>query len=84
MFPTRCLEEAGHTITSLKKLGLKKIGILSGDHEKSVNLVGKSVGIANLWSGLQPDDKLQVITTMQAQGAGVIFVGDGINDAPPL
>ncbi len=75
---------AGHTITSLKKLGLQKIGILSGDHDRSVNLVGKSVGIENLWSGLKPDDKLQVITEMQAQGAGVIFVGDGINDAPAL
>jgi len=75
---------AGQTIASLKKLGLKKIGILSGDHEQSVNLVGKKVGIKNLWSGLKPDDKLQVITKIQDQGAGVIFVGDGINDAPAL
>ena len=75
---------ANHTIASFKKLGLQKIGILSGDHERSVTLVGKSVGIENLWSGLKPDDKLQIITDMQDQGAGVIFVGDGINDAPAL
>ena len=75
---------AAHTVASLKKLGLQKIGILSGDHEKSVNLVEKSVGIENLWSGLKPDDKLEIISKMQDKGAGVIFVGDGINDAPAL
>lgn len=75
---------AAQAIAKLKKLGLENIGILSGDHEKSVNLVGNSVGIENLWSGLKPDDKLRVIRNMQVQGARVIFVGDGINDAPAL
>ena len=46
--------------------------------------MGKIVGIENLWSDLKPDDKLKVITKMQDQGARVIFVGDGINDAPTL
>lgn len=75
---------AGQTIASLKKLGLQKIGILSGDHEKSVNLVGNSVGIDSLWSGMKPDDKLHVIQKMQERGANVMFVGDGINDALAL
>lgn len=75
---------AGKTIEGLKKLGLKDIGILSGDHEKSVELVGRQVGITQLWSGLKPDDKLRIIKEMQQEKARVIFVGDGINDAPAL
>lgn len=75
---------AGKTVESLKKLGIKEIGILSGDHEKSVELVGQQAGITRLWSGLKPDDKLRVIQEMQQCKAKVIFVGDGINDAPAL
>ena len=77
-------EGADLAISSLKRLGLHKIGILSGDHEESVNLAGKSVGIENLWPNLQPEGKLRIITEMQDQGAKIIFVGDGINDAPAL
>ena len=80
----RVRKGAGETIDELKKLGLKNIGILSGDHQKSVNLVRNSVGIEQMWSGLQPDDKLNVIKKLQAQGRRVMFVGDGINDAPAI
>jgi len=77
-------EGAAATIGRLKKLGLRKVGILSGDHEQSVRLVGKSVGIDHLWSGLKPDDKLEAIRDMREKNARIIFVGDGINDAPAL
>lgn len=72
------------TVARLKKLGIKEIGILSGDHEKSVGMVGKKVGITQWWSGLKPGDKLSIIQEMQRKNAKVIFVGDGINDAPAL
>jgi Zn2+/Cd2+-exporting ATPase len=72
------------TVAALNKLGLKGIGILSGDHQRSVELVGRQVGITDLWSGLKPDDKLRIIKEMQEDGAKIIFVGDGINDAPAL
>ncbi|HBG17797.1 MAG TPA: heavy metal translocating P-type ATPase [Desulfobulbaceae bacterium] len=75
---------AGKTVADLQKLGLTEIGILSGDHEKSVDLVGRQVGISRLWSGLKPDDKLRVIREKQQGGAKIIYVGDGINDAPAL
>ena len=75
---------ASKTVAELHKLGLTEIGILSGDHEKSVDLVGRQVGISRLWSGLKPDDKLRVIREKQQGGARIIYVGDGINDAPAL
>ena len=74
----------GRTVTDLKGLGLKKIGILSGDHRRSVELVGRRTGIEHLWSGLKPDGKLRVIEELQRSQAKIIFVGDGINDAPAL
>ena len=75
---------AGATIEALKRLGLGEIGILSGDHLHSVQLVGRSVGIDRLWHGLKPEEKLGTISALQGQGRRVIFVGDGINDAPAL
>jgi Zn2+/Cd2+-exporting ATPase len=75
---------ADKIVGRLKKLGFQEIGILSGDHERSVELVGRQVGISRLWSGLKPDDKLRIIEEMQQRGRKIIFVGDGINDAPAL
>lgn len=75
---------AEQIVTRLKQLGLREIGILSGDHARSVDLVGAQVGVTRLWSGLKPEGKLEVIQELQAKRARVIFVGDGINDAPAL
>jgi Cd2+/Zn2+-exporting ATPase len=76
--------DADKTVGKLKALGVRDIGILSGDHEQSVARVGRSVGIDRLWSSLKPEDKLGIIQSMQQTGARVIYVGDGINDAPAL
>lgn len=77
-------ESAAGTIANLKALGINQVGILSGDHEKSVKRVADSVGIIQFWSGLKPQDKLDAIEDLQKQNNTVIFVGDGINDAPAL
>lgn len=72
------------TIDHLRALGISQIGILSGDHEKAARLVGDLTGVYNVWSGLKPADKLHVIQELQDKGHSVLFVGDGINDAPAL
>lgn len=77
-------DSAAGTITNLKALGINQIGILSGDHEKSIKRVADSVGITQFWSGLKPQDKLDAIEDLQKLNNTVIFVGDGINDAPAL
>ncbi|MFA6816724.1 MAG: cation-translocating P-type ATPase [Lentisphaeria bacterium] len=71
-------------IRSLKKLGFHKISILSGDHKGAVHRVGKEVGISSFYASLKPGDKLKLIREEQAKGGKVLFVGDGINDAPAL
>jgi Cd2+/Zn2+-exporting ATPase len=75
---------AGETVRQLHSLGLERIGILSGDHQKSASLVAEALGVTNAWAEMLPEDKLQVLRDFQKRGKVVLFVGDGINDAPAL
>ncbi|MBP9841908.1 MAG: cadmium-translocating P-type ATPase [Simkaniaceae bacterium] len=70
-----------NTIALLKKEF--KITMLTGDHQESALAVGEKLGITNIYSGLKPEDKLKIISTL-SQKEGLIMVGDGINDAPAL
>lgn len=71
-------------VLRLRSMGMKRIGLLSGDHERSAGLVARAVGLSDYWAEKSPDEKLCVIEELQARGRRVIFVGDGINDAPAL
>ncbi|MBI5569414.1 MAG: cation-translocating P-type ATPase [Desulfomonile tiedjei] len=75
---------ARETVRRLKSLGIQRVGILSGDHGRSVHLVAQEVGLTDAWSEQKPQDKLGTIRDFQASGKTVLFVGDGINDAPAL
>lgn len=75
---------APSTIQNFQQLGIEEMAILSGDHEKAVRRVADSVGITTVCSGLNPEDKVSVIRECQARQQPVMFVGDGINDAPAL
>ncbi|KJR99010.1 MAG: ATPase P [Desulfobulbaceae bacterium BRH_c16a] len=77
-------KSARRTVKTLSHLGITRMGILSGDHLRSVNRIAADIGLSETWAGLKPGDKLQVIEEFQRQGHRVIFVGDGINDAPAL
>jgi Cd2+/Zn2+-exporting ATPase len=75
---------ARQMVQDLRSLGIEKIGLLSGDHEKAAIPVADSVGLTDAWAGLKPEDKLRMIEDFQAKGEAVVYVGDGINDAPAL
>jgi len=75
---------AARAVEEFKKLGLNRLAILSGDHEKSVRRVADLVGITEVYSKLKPQDKLEIIKKYQEKELPVMFVGDGINDAPAL
>ncbi len=75
---------ARNTVAKLKSLGIQRVGMLSGDHAKSVNLVSREIGLTDAWHEQKPEDKLRTIRDFQANGKAVMFVGDGINDAPAL
>ena len=72
------------TVGGLRRLGIERVGILSGDHDKAARLIAEQAGVQEVWSELKPADKLAVIEQLQKARHTVMFVGDGINDAPAL
>ena len=75
---------AASAIQKFNSLGVNEMAILSGDHEKAVKRIAGLVGIDHVYANLKPQDKLDVIKQYQARNLPVMFVGDGINDAPAL
>jgi P-type Cu2+ transporter len=75
--------EAAAVVTALNHMGLT-LKILSGDGQSAVTQVAQAVGIADARGHCQPQDKLQAVQSMQAQGHRVAMVGDGLNDGPVL
>jgi len=76
-------EEAARVIGRLKGLGIQ-VGILTGDHEATALAIGRALRVDRVHHGLLPQEKLEVIRKLQAEGFVVGMVGDGINDAPAL
>ncbi len=72
------------TIERLKKLGIKEVIMLTGDHELKAKETADLLGLDGYYSELLPEDKLNIIKKLKNEGKRVIFVGDGINDAPSL
>jgi Cd2+/Zn2+-exporting ATPase len=76
--------ESKAAIEELKSLGVRRVGVVSGDHERSAKLVASQLGVDDTWAELKPEGKLRVIGDLQAHGRRIMFVGDGVNDAPAL
>jgi Cd2+/Zn2+-exporting ATPase len=72
------------TVGRLRAMGVSRIGLVSGDHERAARLVSASAGLTDCWAELRPQNKPDVVQALQQQGFVVVFVGDGINDAPAL
>src|SRR4029077_8789046 len=75
--------EAKTAIRGFKSIGLKTI-LLTGDSRKVAEPVGKGLGVDDILAELLPEQKLQRVEELLAQGRKVVMVGDGINDAPAL
>ena len=71
-------------LVALKKLGVKNLLLLSGDNQKTVDLVAAELGLTEAYGQFLPEDKVEFVKKRQAAGEIVAFVGDGINDSPSL
>ena len=80
-------KDSKKTIKDLKDIGIKKTIILTGDLEKVSKKVGKDLDLDEVYTNLLPQDKVskfeEIIENKKSKG-NVVFVGDGINDAPVL
>ena len=72
------------TILELRKRGIRDLVVLSGDNDNIVKNVCKSVGISRYSSELLPQDKVMYVKAAKKENLNIMFVGDGINDAPSL
>lgn len=70
-------------IKELKKLGIKKTVMLTGDNEKTAKQVKQQFDLDEYFSELLPDEKLKILKSLKKEGI-VAMVGDGVNDAPSL
>ena len=77
-------DESGEAITELKRIGIEKCVMLTGDGEAIAKLVSEKLGIDEYRASLLPADKITEVEALLSERAKLAFVGDGINDAPVL
>ncbi|MCB0616986.1 MAG: HAD-IC family P-type ATPase, partial [Phaeodactylibacter sp.] len=75
--------EAQVAIAEVRRAGIGRIVMLTGDHRVAAHAIGNQIGVDDVRAGLLPQDKAAAITGLRA-GGPVAMVGDGINDAPAL
>lgn len=71
-------------VQRLRQLGVKRVLMFSGDREELARQVAEACGLDGVQAQLLPSDKARLVQQLRDQGAKVVFVGDGINDAPAL
>ena len=76
--------EAAEIIRQLKKAGLKKIVMMTGDSERTAKAIAKKVGVDEYYAEVLPEDKANFVEKEKVEGRKVIMIGDGINDSPAL
>lgn len=77
-------DEAAAVVTSLKKTGISKVVMMTGDSERTASVIAKKVGVDEYYAEVLPEDKAAFVEREKAKGRKVIMIGDGINDSPAL
>lgn len=71
-------------LARLRRLGVKRLVMLTGDDERVARAVAAELGLDEVRAGLLPEDKARVVLELKAASQRVIMVGDGVNDAPAM
>ena len=75
---------AAETVRQLKKIGLSKIVMITGDNRQVGEIVGARIGVDEVHAELMPEGKIEVIKQLARENKSVAMIGDGVNDAPAL
>ncbi len=76
--------EAAEVLRQLRRLGVRHLVMLTGDHRARAQALADEIGIDEVFAEQVPEDKAKVIGDLRAAGRKVAFVGDGVNDGPAL
>lgn len=77
-------EEATAVVAALKREGIQKVVMMTGDSEKTARAIAKQVGVDEYYAEVLPEDKASFIEQEKRRGRTVMMVGDGVNDSPAL
>ncbi len=77
-------QDSKDALKALKKLGIAKTVMMTGDKEEIAKDIANKAGIDTVYSRLMPDEKANIVSELQKNGSTVVYTGDGINDAPVL
>lgn len=77
-------EEATEMVCDLKKAGIRKVVMMTGDSERTAAAIAKRVGVDEYYAEVLPEDKANFVEKEKSEGRKVIMIGDGINDSPAL
>ena len=77
-------EEASAVLNSLRKLGISKAVMMTGDNERTAAVIAKEVGVDEYFAEVLLEDKARFVEQEKAAGRTVVMIGDGINDSPAL
>jgi cation-transporting ATPase G len=75
--------EARGVVSRLRRLGIERVAMLTGDNHRTAAALGQAVGVDEVDAELLPEDKVRIVRDLRARGK-VAMVGDGVNDAPAL
>jgi len=76
--------DAREAIAVLKRRGIRRTVMLTGDNERTAAAIAAQVGVDEAWANLLPEDKVEAVEKLLAEYEQVAMVGDGVNDAPAL
>ena len=77
-------DEAKQVVKALRKAGLSKIVMMTGDSDRTASAIARRVGVDEYYAEVLPEDKARFVEQEKAKGRKVIMIGDGINDSPAL